>query len=254
MKNKKEERLGEINKNNYGREMKIIKYNNNLDIEVEFDNGYKTKCEYRSFKKGSVRNPYDRTVYNKGFLGEGKYITSINKKQTKIYDVWKAMLQRAYSKKFKKNNPTYEDCIVCEEWHNFQKFGKWYDKNYYEVPGDKMQIDKDILYKENKLYSPKTCVFVPEKINYLFIKTDAKRGKLPIGVHYHRRNKKYCVQLKDENCIRKYIGQFDSPRKAFEAYKQEKELVIKKVAEKYKTQIPLKLYEAMLNYKVELND
>jgi hypothetical protein len=47
-----------------------------------------------------------------------------------------------------------------------------------------MALDKDILYKGNKIYSPDTCVFVPQEINALFVKNDANRGDLPIGVFY----------------------------------------------------------------------
>ena len=55
-----------------------------------------------------------------------------------------------------------------------------------------MCLDKDILYKGNKEYAPDKCIFVPERINKLFLKNDADRGDLPIGVTYHK-NKKYTV-------------------------------------------------------------
>lgn len=37
--------------------MKIIKYNNYSDIDIEFENGYVSKNNtYQNFKKGQVRN------------------------------------------------------------------------------------------------------------------------------------------------------------------------------------------------------
>ena len=60
--------------------------------------------------------------------------------------------------------------------------GEWIDKNYYEIPGEQMCLDKDILCKGNKVYSRETCIFVPERINLLFTKCDNRRGDSPIGV------------------------------------------------------------------------
>ena len=40
-----------------------------------------------------------------------------------------------------------------------------------------MCLDKDIFCKGNKLYSRCTCIFVPQRINLLFTKSDKSRGK-----------------------------------------------------------------------------
>ena len=77
----------------------------------------------------------------------------------------------AIQKKYKTKYSTYEKCSVCEEWHNYQKFLlNGFAKNYYEIAQERMEIDKDILVKNNKIYSPDTCVFVPRRINSLLIK------------------------------------------------------------------------------------
>ena len=113
-------------------------------------------------------------------------------------------------------------------------------------------MDKDILIKGNKIYSSETCVFVPERINLLFIKNDRIRGDLPIGVSYD--GNRYKSQCK--NGTHKYIrlGTYDTPEEAFQIYKQYKENVIKDVANEYKGKIPEKLYNALMNYKVEITD
>ena len=36
-----------------------------------------------------------------------------------------------------------------------------------------MCLDKDILYKNNTIYSKDTCIFIPERINILFTKNNA---------------------------------------------------------------------------------
>ena len=40
----------------------------------------------------------------------------------------------------------------------------------------------------------------------------------------------------------------------FYAYKENKEQIIKKMADKYKNEIPQILYDALYRYKVEIND
>lgn len=66
-------RLGEINQNRMGTEMKIIEYNNSSNIVVEFQDKHKAKVRttYVNFQRRQVRNPYDKTVYGVGYLGEG---------------------------------------------------------------------------------------------------------------------------------------------------------------------------------------
>ena len=44
------------------------------------------------------------------------------------------------------------------------------------------ELDKDILVKGNKIYSPDTCCFVPKEVNTVFTKRQSKRGDYPIGV------------------------------------------------------------------------
>lgn len=257
-------RLGEESYNTYGTPMKIVEYKNALDIIVEFQDEYNARIHtsYQMFKKGNVRNPYDKTVYGVGYLGVGKYKANVNRKPTKAYTTWVNMLMRCYEPHYVNKFPTYIYVTVCDEWHNFQNFAKWYYKNYYEIEGQRMHLDKDILIKGNKIYSPETCVFVPNNINLLFIKCDNARGEYPIGVSYNKTSGKLLVRCNiiDENGKKKtknkHLGYFplDKPFQAFYAYKQFKEQYIKQVADEYKDLIPDKLYEVLYKYVVEIND
>lgn len=262
----KQERLGEENYNNYKVLMKIIEYNNNKDIIVEFQDEHNVRIHttYNNFKKGNVKNPYHPSIYGVGYLGEGKYKPSKNGKSTKAYKVWLKMLQRCYEPYYLNRYPTYRDCYVCEKWHNFQNFAEWWEKKVYNCNNEKMCLDKDILIKGNKIYSPETCLILPERINTLFIKCDALRGKYPIGVYeyYDKKGYKYLhVQCsifnKDKKTsFPKSLGYFpiNEPFHAFYTYKIFKENYIKQVADEYKDLIPTKLYEAMYRYEVEIND
>ena len=255
-------RLGELNISNEGYDMKIIEYNAYNDIWIEFQDRYKTKIHttYYIFKNGSIKNPYHKTSYGVGYLGVGKYKCKKNGKITKCYKTWSHMLERCYDPYRLNEFPTYIDCYVCEEWHNFQNFAKWYEENYYEVKEERMNLDKDILIKGNKIYSPETCIFVPQRINILFTKSDKTRGEYPIGIHKYSNNKiRVLCSIYDGEKGKKvkiHLGCFSLNEilQAFTCYKNFKENYIKQVADEYKDLIPIKLYNALYNYQVEIND
>lgn len=253
------DRTGEINYNKFGSKMVIVKYKRNDDIDVYFEeyNWIAKNRYYQNFKIGNITCPYEKSILGVGYLGEGKYEVSENSKLTKCYRTWYNMLMRCYDEKCQEKNPTYVDCFVCDEWLNFQNFAKWYYENYYEIEGEIMCLDKDILVKGNKMYSPKTCIFVPQSINSLFIKRQNDRGKSIIGsTPHHGKYEVSCgiFNSKTGKSKQKYLGLYNSEKEAFEVYKQFKEQYIKEVADYYKEQIPTKLYDALYNYEVEITD
>ena len=250
----KNNRVGEESFNRFASRMVIIKYNNARDMIVMFDNGYTTKTTYYEFKHGIVRNPYDKSVLGVGYLGEGIYKSKIEKVRTKEYMTWENMLRRCYDEKYHNNYPTYKECQIHSEWHNFQNFAKWYNENYYMVDEEVMCLDKDVLSKGNKIYSPDNCIFVPQAINLLLVKNDNRRNKLPIGVCLYKDAKKYEAMCYNGLNKQVKLGSFDTPEEAFYAYKASKEKTIKEVAERYKSQIPSKLYDALVSYEVEIDD
>ena len=248
------DRTNEIAYNNNGERMTIIRYGNKKDIDVQFDDGTIVEHkQYDNFKRGNVKNPMTPSVYGVGFIGKGKFKPfDGNGKPTKCYIAWVSMLERCYDSKYQEKKPTYRGCMVCPEWHNFQVFAEWYCENYYEVGNEKMNLDKDILKKGNKIYSPDTCIFVPQFINTLFVKHDKARGNFPIGVSKHRN--KFQAQLSKGNGKQIHLGIYTTPEQAFLAYKKAKEEYIKEVANEYKQKIQHELYQALMNYKVEIDD
>lgn len=241
-------KIGEEFINNQGLKFKIIDYRNCEDIDIQFEDGTTMyhSC-YKIFKKGQPINPNQPYIYGVGYRGIGKYQAIVDGKREKCYDTWRDMIKRCYDSKSLAVRPTYKECSVCDEWHNYQNFARWYEENFYQVDDEEMQLDKDILFKHNKVYSPETCIFVPKRINSLFIKSDALRGLLPIGVRKVKNGYMSCL-------CGKYIGTYSTIDEAFNSYKNAKENMIKEVAEQYKNKIPQKLYEAMLKYEVEITD
>lgn len=256
---KKEYRLGMEKLNNQGCLMKIVEYNNCRDIIVEFNDKYKCRVHtnYQSFEKGKVSNPYYPNVFEVGIIGN-KYPATTNGKSTKEYSLWHNMIQRSYDKIEKKRHPAYENVTCCKEWllyenfyewlHGQSNFNRWYN-------GSGWDLDKDILIKRNKFYSPETCCLVPNNVNKLFTKRDSSRGNLPIGVRENEYG--FLAQWNNPLTNKKENSKtYSTVSKAFAEYKKHKENIIKQVAqEEYsKGNITTECYNAMLNYVVEITD
>lgn len=240
-------RMGEIKGNNFGTLMKIVGWRIASDIDVQFLDEHRYVKEhvlYSAFKKGEVKNPYDKTVMGVGYLGVGNHKTGVMKgKPNPIYDVWKDMLARCYREKVRHLHPAYYGkCTVCEEWLNFQVFAEWYVKHWYKV-NERLHLDKDIINPKSKLYSHDTCLLVPQRINELFHYRVNKDG-LPNGIRLTS-NGKYSASWRGKS-----LGTYLSLEDAYRKYAEEKEFTIKKVANEYKNIIPLKLYESLIRYQV----
>lgn len=245
-------RVGEVSYTKNGTKATIIEYVGSKKVLVEFDNKYKYQywTSYGNFRKGQLTNPYEcREKNGLGFIGIGKY----NSKEHKVaYAKWRAMLQRCINPMADKSTESYVECEVCDEWMNFQNFAKWYYENEYSCCNEPLCVDKDILIHGNKLYSPDTCILVPQRINLLFIKELKRRGDLPIGVQKHA-NGGYTSLLSTHEG-KKYLGYFYDSTLAFSTYKKEKEKYIREVADSYKNIIPQNIYEAIVNYRIEITD
>lgn len=247
MNNLKECRVGKTNKNNSGENMEIIEYFSAHKIKIKFESGCTMTTNYASFKKGEVRNP----DFKNGKLGNTRIVSGKNVTKPS-YNKWRDMMTRCYGKNQKR---AYDDCAVCEEWKTYENFEKWYDKNYYKCGEEKITLDKDILIKGNKLYSPETCVFVPHVINSSFTTCKDRRGKLPIGVCQYR-DGRYTTSI-NKHGRQHWIGYFKTPEDAFYAYKETKEEYIRQIADEYRVKYPdfsEKLYNAMYEWEVKIDD
>jgi len=242
------ERIYEVRNNNQGTPMKIIRYRNQSDIDIQFmdEYGYIVhNAIYINFKSGSVKNPYDKTVYGVGYIGVGSHMAKADGKVVESYNVWHDMLRRCYSEKSReKFEAYYQVCSVSKLWHDYQNFADWFNKNKYEVEG-RLHIDKDILYPGNKMYCPDTCLLVPQRINMLFMNKPNKRG-LPNGIVKYKNG--YLVKYGGIE-----YGVKNTLEEAFKLYSEKKKEAIIYVANEYKNIIPDKLYNALLKYNVRID-
>ena len=168
------------------------------------------------------------------------------------YHIWHHMLRRCYNQD--KKMKSYYDCRVCDDWLVFSNFHKWFTSILSEYKTG-YQLDKDILIKGNKVYSPETCCFVPQQINLLLVNHKRDRGEFPLGVQKQTCSENFMVRLMKYGSV-EYVGTFNSVEEAFYAYKQAKEAHIKEVAQKYydEGKITKRVYDALMRYEVEITD
>ena len=245
--------VGKVCKSKSSGDFKILKYNGATDVEIQFvSTGFETTVQLGSIRNGRVKDRYIPSVHGVGIVGT-KYPIRVNGVITKEYYLWKDMLQRCYNGAFKKKRPTYEGCEVSDDFKSYEYFYEWYHKQI-GFGNQGWHLDKDLLVKGNKVYSESTCVFLPSEINSLLIKCTASRGKHLIGVSWNKKAKAFIARVAKNKGGSEHLGCFNTEIEAFNAYKKAKECFIKEQANKFKSQIDPRAYEALMNYKVEIDD
>ena len=227
--------------------LEVINYKGSSNIHVKFlDTGYETRTEAVMLKRGTVKDHLKKDILGSACIGNGPAVAHIGRKATWTYRRWFNIITRCFDKEWHEKKPTYSDCTVVDKWLNFQNFAAWAKGQMgYEL--DHWQVDKDILLPGNRQYGPDTCCFVPNEINSLF-KGRAKDSGLPLGVTKVKGG--YRAQLGGGGVSES----LDTINEALLRYKYSKEVFIKQQANKWKSQIDPRAYEALMNYRVEITD
>lgn len=156
-----------MSSNNYGDFILIEKDGKNCVVQF-ITTGHTMKCLWENIKNGKIQDPYYASAYGIGYLGE--YSKPFYWKQA--HQLWRNMLKRCYSE----NDPKGyfgKGVTVCNRWLCFanfvediaklENFDLWVEA--YKGNAIKYNLDKDFLYKGNKVYSPETCMFLDESTN-----------------------------------------------------------------------------------------
>ena len=189
------------------------------------------------------------TVYGVGFNDVG-FQPSIDGKTIWQYHLWQSMMRRCFSEKVKQRYPTYKDVTCCDEWLSFANFFEWVNKEVgYKGKPEGMELDKDIIVKGNKIYSPEFCSLVPQAVNSLVTDHGAGRGEFPVGVCFDKCRSKFKACL---TCFgrQKHLGYYTTIEAASFAYKVAKEAQIKIVATQYKDVLSPAVYESLMDWEV----
>ena len=155
-------------------------------------------------------------------LNDAKYVTQPTLDgsvvQCPAYRLWAGIIKRCNNAKIHERHPTYIGVSVCDEWASFSVFRTWWIDN--QVDG--FALDKDIL-SDDGIYSPDTCLFVPQWLNNFTLDKSSARGEWPIGVYLNKSSGRFQSQCKNPitNKIQ-YLGLFDTPEEAHLAWRTRK--------------------------------
>ncbi len=157
----------------------------------------------------------------------------------KYYTVWGSMIERCYSEKYLESRPSYIGTSVCSEWLYASEFKKWMEQQDW----DGKSLDKDIIVRGNKLYSPDTCAFVLKATNLFVTAREACRGEYPLGVDLCRRTGKYRAKCRNPfSGEQETLGYFLTPGDAHEVWRKRKHELAQLVAA---TESDMRVVEAL---------
>ena len=179
----------------------------------------------------------------------------LNGKPERTYQLWTGILCRCYSERKHKTHPSYADCSVDDRWLIYSNFKQDVQK-MVGFENETWSLDKDILEKGNKVYCLDKCAFVPRSLNNLLTNCRKRRGEYPVGVNKNPKKKlnPFDAKCNDGTGKRLHLGCFSNQDDAFQAYKKFKENLIKRKAQEHKNEIDIRVFNALMNYQVEVTD
>lgn len=216
--------------NSKGISFKILEFDKEGLTKVQFlDTGFIKDFPTIEVKRRSINNPY--TINSSGgYFGEGKY-----KYNEKVHSIWIGILDRTINKNknyISKYDKYYHNIYLDDIWLCYQNFADWYYKNIFNLNHNIIyNVDKDLIQigKYPKVYSPTTCIIIPQKINVFMECIYKYNSELPVGVMRSNRpsnhKKPYYVYLDEYRHIDKYKRHtmfFNDKLEAFEMYRKNK--------------------------------
>lgn len=231
----------------------VIGYEGYKKVLVKFIDGTETYCRSGDLLNGEVWNPMQPSKFGRGFFGQGPHLHSIGKVTTKEYSTWGGIFYRLFDEKALERKPTYKEVGIVQDWYNFQEYAEWcqWQKGF---KNEGWQLDKDLINKGSKEYSPENCCWVPREVNMALISQKKQRGSLPIGVTTAgHRMLKYRAQW-CEGSGQQYSPIMTDPMACYEIYKKNKERYMHSLAAKWAGLIDERAEYALSVFEVDIND
>ena len=240
--------VGQVRYPNEGGSYTVIEVNSAVDVIIEHNDKhkYRAKVSAHQIRSGGIRNPYYPTLYGVACMGVGEHKAKIKGKHVQAYGVWTGAVLRCYCPIRLEKRPSYKGCTVSEEWLVYQNFADFYIN--HESYGLGYELDKDLLFKGNKVYSAETCCFLPRELNLLIRDSKEKVSDLPIGV-LKSPNGNFTAGLKIRGRD-KHLGTFKTVEEASAAYVKAKEVYVKEVAIEWKDRIGEMEFNGLMNWTV----
>lgn len=173
-----------------------------------------------------MRKP--KIIYGKGINDVNDYVNDNKGYRCPFYERWVSMLKRCYSLSWLNKYPTYKGCSVCKEWLTFSNFKSWMEQQDWKG----CDLDKDLLVKGNKVYSPETCCFIPKELN-VSLQYYSKSNNL-LGVICDKRSqiRPFIARIQDQSiCI--YLGCYATEIEAHRAWQAGKINSLKRLSRKF---------------------
>lgn len=187
---------------------------------------------------------YEPTVCGIGYLGDDYDKTT----DRQVYARWNGMLQRCYNPNFTNyNSYGANGIVVADEWLNFSNFKKWFLDSYYDIGNEKLVTDKDILVKNNKIYSSETCLLVPISFNSIFAgmnEYSSKTVKYGVSGLNRQSNGKYQLKLFGTT-----FSNFNTVEEAKETRRNVYKALLQGLVNNYPT-MPLYVKDSILNAEI----
>ena len=139
---------------------------------------------------------------------------------------------------------SYEDVTCHEDWLTFSKFLEDLPliDNFEMRESCDWELDKDLLSGDRKIYSKDTTCFLPREINSCI--AVGKNEDNIVGVIFDKEISKFfaCLMM---NGRRRRFGSFYTTGEAFEKYKELKMAEVSRLAEKHRSNLTDRVYEAL---------
>lgn len=155
-------------------------------------------------------------------------------------------------------NNSYKDVKICDSWYEFKNFAEWFKIQYDNGWWTKgWHLDKDIISRGGKLYSPETCAYVLPALNLAFVQAfnkftnyNAARGVVRIQSPDRDIPDVFSASF-DYDGMTYHLGEFDYELYAFFTYKWAKEEFLQERATEIKHKLNPKMYEAIMSYRIQ---
>lgn len=176
-------------------------------------------------------------------------VNYIKLSRDEIHRKYNNIFNRCYNESWQDEwNPKYKGHTMSADLldNKYETFFPFVENNYYEVPGEKTDLDHDIIDNTNTVYDLEHMLFAPHSINVLF--EHLELGKT--NIIYNSKKNTYTVKVYYEG---DYItvADLDTYNQALDIYCNIKYGLILDKAERYKDMIPQKLYNIMLTTDVK---
>lgn len=164
-----------------------------------------------------------------------------------------------------KTNNCYKNliCLDAKEAYNLQtgqlSLNDLKERQEYMVyvyKGHEKAVEAyNLMYK--RCHDEETKRYYPQYADSTMYKPWEKDPELPYGVRYDESRDKYYAQILMDKALRDgedkplKLRYRDTPEEAFADYKRRKEAYIMLMADKYMKYLPVKIYDALLDYEVE---